>query len=120
MNLTSPRFACDLDSKDGIKAVSNMYRAYESRLDILISNAGIRRDPPIPCNVLTASLSELQRSLWSSEYDDWTASFQINTMAHYYLVVALIDLLAAAANRDMPDGYVNICPGSRVAYAGWK
>jgi len=81
-----------------------MFRVYESRLDILISNAGIRRDPPIACNVLTASLPELQRSLWSSEYSDWTASFQINTMAHYFLSVALIDLLAEAASSDMPDG----------------
>ena len=102
------RFACDLDSKDGIKAVSTMFRVYESRLDILISNAGIRRDPPIQCDVLTAPLSELQRSLWSSEYNDWTASFQINTMAHYFLSVALVDLLAQAANADMPDGYVEL------------
>lgn len=71
---------------------------------MLISNAGIRRDPPQACNVLTAPLAELQASLWSSHYDDWTKSFQINTMAHYFLSVALVDLLAAAGDLPMSDG----------------
>jgi NAD(P)-dependent dehydrogenase (short-subunit alcohol dehydrogenase family) len=70
----------------------------------LISNAGIRRDPPVACDVLTAPLDELQASLWSSEYNDWIASFQVNTMAHYFLSVALLDLLAAAAEKEMSDG----------------
>lgn len=83
--LKPSRFSCDLTSKEGIEAVSQTLRSKgETHLDILISNAGIRRDPPIPCNPLTASLSELQTSLWSSRYEDWTTSFQINSMAHYF------------------------------------
>ncbi|KAF8849674.1 NAD(P)-binding protein [Acephala macrosclerotiorum] len=97
-------FSCDITSKEGIQAVSDKIRRNEKHLDILISNAGIRRDPPVPCNPLTASLEELQTSLWSSKHEDWTESFQINTMAHYYLSVALLDLLAAAGDLDMPDG----------------
>src|SRR4051794_5940674 len=100
----SGRFSCDLTSKAGIESVSSLLRKSESHLDILISNAGIRRDPPISCDVLTAPLAELQASLWSSEYDDWTKSFQINTMAHYFLSVALLDLLAASSEMEMPDG----------------
>ncbi|KAH7397611.1 short-chain dehydrogenase [Cadophora sp. MPI-SDFR-AT-0126] len=96
-------FACDLTSKEGIEAVSNHLRTTESHLDILISNAGIRRDPPIACDVLNAPLSELQASLWSSSYSDWNKSFQINTMAHYFLSVALLDLLAKAADMEMGD-----------------
>lgn len=79
-------------------------RSSETHLDILISNAGIRRDAPKPCDVLTAPLDELQASLWSSEYSDWTASFQINSMAHYFLSVSLLDLLAAATDLTLPDG----------------
>ncbi|KAG4435627.1 hypothetical protein IFR05_008902 [Cadophora sp. M221] len=97
-------FSCDLTSKEAIEAISTHLRTSESHLDILISNAGIRRDPPIACDVLTAPLSELQASLWSSSYSDWNESFQINTMAHYFLSVALLDLLAAAADMEMPDG----------------
>ncbi|KAK0103710.1 hypothetical protein ONS95_005717 [Cadophora gregata] len=97
-------FSCDLTSKEGILAVSNHLRTTESHLDILISNAGIRRDPPISCDVLNAPLPELQASLLSSSYSDWNESFQINTMAHYFLSVALLDLLAKAADMEMGDG----------------
>lgn len=101
-------FSCDLTSKEGISSVSSKLRETESHLDILISNAGIRRDPPQSCSVLTAPLPELQSSLWSSVYDDWTKSFQINTMAHYFLSIALLDLLNAAGEREIvqPDGSV--------------
>lgn len=98
------RFSCDLTSKEGIKEVSDFVRSKETHLDILISNAGIRRDAPKPCNVLTAPLGELQASLWSSKYSDWTESFQVNSMAHYFLSVSLLDLLAAAADLTLPDG----------------
>ena len=79
-------------------------RERETRLDMLISNAGIRRDPSIACNPLTASLSELQTSLLSSSYSDWLSSFQVNTMPHYFLSVSLLDLLAAAGERTLEDG----------------
>jgi NAD(P)-dependent dehydrogenase (short-subunit alcohol dehydrogenase family) len=69
-----------------------------------VSNAGIRRDPPKSCNVLTAPLDELQDSLWSSEYDDWLKPFQVNTIAHYYLSTSLLDLIAKAGEKTMPDG----------------
>lgn len=102
--LTGCRFASDLTSKTGISAVANYVSDRESHLDILISNAGIRRDAPVPCNVLTASLSDLQESMWSSNETDWMDTFKVNTTAHYYLGVALIKLLHAAGELDMPGG----------------
>jgi NAD(P)-dependent dehydrogenase (short-subunit alcohol dehydrogenase family) len=71
---------------------------------MLISNAGIRRDPPTACNVLTASMDELQASMWSSIHSDWSDSFRINTTAHYFLSVAFLPLLAAASSLDLGDG----------------
>lgn len=70
---------------------------------MLISNAGIRRDPPIPCNVLTAPLAELQRSMWSLRNTDWEDTFRLNTTAHYFLSVAFLPLLAAAADQPVSD-----------------
>ncbi|KAG9231454.1 hypothetical protein BJ875DRAFT_382908 [Amylocarpus encephaloides] len=90
-------FPCDLTSKEGIQSISTRFREAETHLDLLVSNAGIRRDPPVACDVLQAPFEVLQASLWSSEYGDWVRSFQINTMAHYFLSVALLDLLRAAA-----------------------
>jgi len=100
---TAYGFSCDLKSEDGIAAISKFIRDRESHLDILISNAGIRRDPVIACNPLTASLPELQASLLSSSHSDWLSSFQVNTMAHYFLSVSLLDLLAAAGERELRD-----------------
>lgn len=71
---------------------------------MLISNAGIRRDPPLACNVLTASLEELQSSMWSIQTKDFDDTFRINTTAHYFLSVAFLPLLAAAAERPTSTG----------------
>jgi hypothetical protein len=40
----------------------------------------------------------------SSSYQDWQSSFQINTMAHYFLSISLLDVLAAAGERVLEDG----------------
>ncbi|KAJ9209438.1 hypothetical protein DTO166G4_8971 [Paecilomyces variotii] len=95
---------CNLMSKESISTLASEISQREKYIDILISNAGIRRDPPQPCNVLTASLQDLQASMWSSNYSDWEDTFRINTTAHYFLSVALFPLLAAAAERILPDG----------------
>ncbi|ETI24433.1 hypothetical protein G647_03802 [Cladophialophora carrionii CBS 160.54] len=97
-------FASDLGSKDGIAAVAQEVQKHETHLDILCSNAGIRRDPPKMCDVKTASLDELQGSLWSSRHSDWDDTFRVNVTAHYFLSVALLKLLVAASNLDLGDG----------------
>ncbi|KIX99448.1 uncharacterized protein Z520_05024 [Fonsecaea multimorphosa CBS 102226] len=97
-------FASDLSSKEGIAAVARELEKHETHLDILCSNAGIRRDPPKMCNVKTASLDELQESLWSSRHSDWDDTFRVNVTAHYFLSVALLKLLVAASNLDLGNG----------------
>jgi NAD(P)-dependent dehydrogenase (short-subunit alcohol dehydrogenase family) len=70
---------------------------------VLISNAGIRRDPVISCDVLSAPLAELQESMWSSRHSDWADTFCVNTTAHYFLSVAFLPLLAAASRLVLED-----------------
>jgi NAD(P)-dependent dehydrogenase (short-subunit alcohol dehydrogenase family) len=53
------------------------------------------------CNVKTASLDELQASLWSYNHSDWNDTFQVNVTAHYFLSVALLKLLVAASNLEL-------------------
>ncbi|KAL5044564.1 hypothetical protein BDW71DRAFT_198882 [Aspergillus fruticulosus] len=97
-------YACNLSSKSAIdELASYISEAEGGKLDILISNAGVRRDPQIECNVLTASLPELQASMFSRTEADWEDTFKVNTTAHYFLAVALLLLLAAAAGRDIGD-----------------
>lgn len=94
-----------MSTKDGISVIAEKIQGRESHLDILISNAGIRRDPPQMCDVQNASLDELQASLWSSKHSDWTDTFTVNVTAHYFLSVALLKLLAAASDLDLPGGF---------------
>ncbi|KAJ5912625.1 hypothetical protein N7504_001508 [Penicillium tannophilum] len=94
---------CDISSKDSIKELSEEISQKEKTLDMLISNAGIRRDPPKSCNVLTAPLEELQASMWSLPQEDWENTFRVNTTAHYFLSIALLPLLAAAADQPIGD-----------------
>ncbi|KEF54701.1 uncharacterized protein A1O9_09143 [Exophiala aquamarina CBS 119918] len=97
-------FPSDLSTKEGISAIAQEIEKYENHLDILCSNAGIRRDPPQMCNVKTASLDELQASLWSSSHSDWNDTFQTNVTAHYFLSVALLKLLVAASKLELEGG----------------
>ena len=102
--LTSNRFAGDVATKEGVRDISEYISKRETHLDILCSNAGVRRDPPQMVDVKSASLHELQESLWSSRHEDWDATFRINVTAHYFLSVALLHLLAAASELQLTDG----------------
>jgi phenylacetate 2-hydroxylase len=42
--------------------------------------------------------------MWSSPHTDWIDTFKVNTTAHYFLSVAFLSLLEAAASMDVGDG----------------
>lgn len=88
---------CDVSSKDAILELAAKISQREQHIDLLVSNAGIRRDPPLACDVQSASLEELQASMWSSCSSDWADTFSVNTTAHYFMSVAFLPLLAAAS-----------------------
>lgn len=95
-----------MTSKDAIADLAAALRAQESHLDVLVSNAGIRRDPALPCDVIKSPLLELQESMWSSRHSDWADTFSVNTTAHYFLSVALLPLLASASQRALGNGRI--------------
>ncbi|KAJ5373494.1 hypothetical protein N7517_005500 [Penicillium concentricum] len=105
---------CDVSVKEAIQDLVAQVSQRESHVDMLISNAGIRRDPPIQCNVLEASLSELQASMWSSRHSDWADTFCVNTTAHYFLSVAFLPLLEAASRLELPGGRLGRSDGRGV------
>ncbi|KAK0659222.1 putative oxidoreductase [Lasiodiplodia hormozganensis] len=109
---TAEGFPTDLSTKTSIAALATHLTdtLHLLHLDILVSNAGIRRDAPTPCQVTTADLPTLQASMWSHHHGDWADTFAINTTAHYFLAVALVHLLAAAADRDVVE--VATVPGT--------
>ncbi|RSM05432.1 hypothetical protein CDV31_009584 [Fusarium ambrosium] len=97
-----------------IQELADYINQRESHLDILVSNAGIRRDPPVQCDVLTAPLPELQGSMWSSLDTDWADTFSVNTTAHYFLSVALLPLLSAASKLDLGNNRLGRSQGRGV------
>ncbi|KAJ5502090.1 hypothetical protein N7463_004964 [Penicillium fimorum] len=105
---------CDVSDKQAIQDLAAQVSQRESHVDMLISNAGIRRDPIIQCNVSEASLSELQASMWSSRHSDWADTFCVNTTAHYFLSVAFLPLLEAASRLELPDGRLGRSDGRGV------
>ncbi|EPE04118.1 short-chain dehydrogenase [Ophiostoma piceae UAMH 11346] len=107
-------YACDVSNKDQIAELAAHIMKHEKHLDMLISNAGIRRDPPVQCDVLKASLEDLQASMWSSRHSDWADTFAVNTTAHYFLSVAFLPLLAAASSLDLGNGHLGRSEGRGV------
>ncbi|KAG7053066.1 NAD(P)-binding protein [Colletotrichum scovillei] len=95
---------CDLSSHDEITKLVKYVQAREHSLDLLVSNAGIRRDPLDLCDLETVNVLELQASMQSSRPTDWKDTFSINVTAHYYLAVAFLPLLHAAASHNGDDG----------------
>ena len=56
------------------------------------------------CDVQTASLDELEESMWSSRHSDWEDTFRVNVTAHYFLSVSLLKLLVVASNLEIGGG----------------
>jgi NAD(P)-dependent dehydrogenase (short-subunit alcohol dehydrogenase family) len=54
--------------------------------------------------VLSAPLSELQASMWSSRHSDWQDTFAVNSTAHHFMAVAFLPLLAAASQLPIANG----------------
>lgn len=104
IRLIVSRVTCDVSDKTSISELASYISEREGHVDILVSNAGIRRDPPVLCNVLKAKLEELQASMWSSNHSDWADTFCVNTTAHYFLSVAFLSLLNAASQLDVGGG----------------
>jgi len=90
----------DVSDRSQIKSLSSWVRGLTNDLDILISNAGIRRDPAKPLqSYSTASLEEIQSSLLSHSHPAWGETFSVNTTAHFFLIAEMVDLLAVAAKK---------------------
>lgn len=99
----------NLSRPDEIKKLSNFLHEQEDHLDILLSNAGIRRDPAIPVqSYSSASLAEIQESLLSHSHAAWGETFSVNSTAHFFLTAELLGLLGESAKRGDGRGCVVI------------
>jgi len=85
----------DLSTLSGIKAIASAYAAEESRLDILLNNAGLHKVEPI---------DEFSEESW-----DYTLS--LNLKAAFFLGQSLLPLLRRSGSAKDPARIVNIGSG---------
>jgi len=97
----------NLSQRADIYKVAWWVRNSTSQLDILLSNAGVRRDAKEPLQSYTGcTLDQLQTSLLSHGHNEWTETFAVNTTAHFFLTAEVLDLLGAAAAEGDGRGCV--------------
>jgi NAD(P)-dependent dehydrogenase (short-subunit alcohol dehydrogenase family) len=85
-------FAANLGSVEGCRAFASELAARESRVDVLVNNAG---------NIWVEKLADYPESGWDKVFD-------LNVKGVFYLVQALIPLLEAGASQDDPARILNI------------
>jgi NAD(P)-dependent dehydrogenase (short-subunit alcohol dehydrogenase family) len=83
---------CDLSELEGIKAFVAEFNQHETKLDVLINNAGA---------VWGAEISDFPE-------DGWDKVMNINVKSPFFLVQQFLPLLTQAASADSPARVINI------------
>jgi NAD(P)-dependent dehydrogenase (short-subunit alcohol dehydrogenase family) len=81
-----------LGSVEGCRSFAQAFGARESRLDVLVNNAG---------SLWAETLADYPESGWDKVYD-------VNVKGPFFLVQALLPLLEASASREDPARVINI------------
>jgi NAD(P)-dependent dehydrogenase (short-subunit alcohol dehydrogenase family) len=83
---------CNIATESGRHKLVEQLRAHESKLDVLINNAGA---------LWSAPLEEYPESGWDKVYD-------LNVKGNFFLIQQLLPLLTASASRDDPARIINV------------
>ena len=82
----------DLSTADGCRNFATRLAAYESRVDVLVNNAG---------TIWAQPLAEYAESGWEKVFD-------LNVKGTFFLVQSLLEMLKAAARAHSPARVINI------------
>jgi len=96
--------AADLADADGPRRLAEAFAEHESRLDILINNAG----------------ASANSALESAEAADWDMVMAVNLRAPFFLVQQLLPFLRAAATEEDPPRIINIGSIGGLHIPNWE
>lgn len=96
--------AADLADPAGPKALADAFVAQESRLDLLVNNAGANA---------TGSLVDMT-------VEDWDLMLDVNVRAAFFLTKALLPLLKAGASPANPARIVNVGSIGGLHVPNWE
>ncbi|EST08392.2 Short-chain dehydrogenase/reductase, conserved site [Kalmanozyma brasiliensis GHG001] len=116
----------DISTKEGCLSLADEFSKHESKLDILISNAGVVGPLNEGSNTADASLKMhpehreqrlsieefAKKSLEDNSPDDWDSLFRINVYALYFLSLAFLPLLAKGTEASTAWSSTIITTGS--------
>jgi NAD(P)-dependent dehydrogenase (short-subunit alcohol dehydrogenase family) len=94
----------DLSDADGPRALAEAFAAKESRLDLLVNNAGANA---------TGSLAAMS-------VEDWDTVLTVNLRAAFFLTQELLPLLRAGASGDDPARIINIGSIGGLHVPNWE
>lgn len=94
----------DVSTVEGCKALTEKYSKHESRLDILINNAG---------------------ATWGADFDEfpesgWDKVMDLNLKSPFFLLQSMHSLLKAAASDERPAKVINIASIDGIRLNPWE
>jgi NAD(P)-dependent dehydrogenase (short-subunit alcohol dehydrogenase family) len=96
--------AADLGDPDGPRQLAELIRDAETKLDLLINNAGASEDSAIE----------------GAAVGDWDSVMSVNLRAPFFLVQQLLPLLRAGATREDPARIINIGSIGGLHIPNWE
>ncbi|KAK3710753.1 hypothetical protein LTR37_010172 [Vermiconidia calcicola] len=94
----------DVTDKDSLRAMAEHVRKEQGFVNLLFANAGVsgprvRDHVPKLAKGETPTIQELQEGLFAQDQKEFTETFNVNTTAVFYTVVAFLDLLDAGNKK---------------------
>lgn len=95
----------DLEDMESVKTAAYEFMQMESRLDILINNAGVCDPCQMPLSVLslTPKAAQIMASPYRLTKDGFEAQWQVCFLAHHALTLSLLPLLRSTAAQHHPS-----------------
>ena len=88
----------DVTSKDTLQSIASRIEKEVGYINVLIANSGIGGPRTFSLTPET-SLEDYQSALWDQSFDEYTATFAVNTSAVFFCIAAFLKLLDAGNEK---------------------